>query len=161
MSNTHGRPSSMTVSVVSKLEEALRAGKTIKMACYLSGISRETYYKHMRADEGFSDKMGAAQSWIENTARSRIAKAIIEGDLNSSKWWLEKRVGSEFSNSHERLHPARGTEPLSPEPPEEYIENHEDKLSELMPIKESLDTLINFHKKSLHYQNTRSERKDD
>jgi hypothetical protein len=86
-----GRPSKMTVDVVRKLEDAFKFGATITEACYLSGISREMFYQYYRSDQEFSDKIERARSWLVITAKHNVAKAVMNGDIKSSVWLLEKR----------------------------------------------------------------------
>ncbi len=86
-----GRPTKMTVEVVSKLDDAFMFGATVTEACYLSGISRETFYQHYRSDQEFSDKMERARSWLSTQAKHTLTAAILNGDIRSSIWLLRKR----------------------------------------------------------------------
>ncbi len=85
-----GRPTKMTVSVVSKLEDAFRFGATVSEACYLSGISREMFYQHYRSDQNFSDIIERARSWLAITAKHNVAAEIMNGNIKASVWFLEK-----------------------------------------------------------------------
>lgn len=86
-----GRPTKLTTEVVSELEEAFRFGATISEACYLSDISREMFYQHFRSDKEFSDKIEQARSWIAAIAKRNLAVAIMNGDIKTSVWLIEKR----------------------------------------------------------------------
>ena len=86
-----GRPTKMTAEVVRKLEDAFKFGATVSEACYLSSISREMFYQHFRSDQEFSDKIERARSWLAITAKHNIAIAIMNGDIKSSVWLIEKR----------------------------------------------------------------------
>src|ERR1700712_5280786 len=92
MSSKVGRPTKITATVVSKLEEAFQHGATVAEACYYSGISRETFYSHYNANLVFSDKMDRSRSWLLMKAKHNIASAILAGDLKSSAWLLEKAI---------------------------------------------------------------------
>ena len=93
-----GRPTVITKDVVQKLEQALREGFSVDMACHVSGISRSTYYDHINSDPAFSYKMELAQDWVTQRAKQVVAKAIDTGDLKAAQWWLERKARSEFSN---------------------------------------------------------------
>ena len=88
----------MTQATVQKLEEALKGGFSIEMACHVSGISRSTYYDHINSDPAFSYKMELAQDWVTQRAKQVVATAIDYGDLKAAQWWLERKARSEFSN---------------------------------------------------------------
>ena len=95
----YGRPLAITPSIVSKLEQALRDGFSIEMACHVSGISRSTYYARLQTDEEFSDKMALSQAWATERAKQVIIQAINNGDIKSSQWWLERRARAEFATN--------------------------------------------------------------
>lgn len=99
VSNTIGRPTVITPAIVQKLEQALMSGFTVETACNLSGIARATYYDHVASDDEFSDKMDRAKAWPTEKARKTVVAAIEAGDLQTSKWWLERKARSEFSAS--------------------------------------------------------------
>lgn len=82
----------MTAAVVSKLEDAFKHGATVTEACYLSGVSRDTFYKHYQSDKVFSDKMELARSWLSTIAKHNLAAAVQDGDIKASMWLLEKHI---------------------------------------------------------------------
>jgi hypothetical protein len=92
-----GRPTVMTKAVVQKLEQALRDGFSVDMACYVSGVGRSTYYEHLQSDPDFADKMTLAQDWTTQRAKQVVAQAVDNGDLKAAQWWLERRARAEFA----------------------------------------------------------------
>ena len=96
---TNGRPSVLTKPTVLKLEQALRDGFTIEMACHLSGISRSTYYAHLQNDVEFMNTMELSQSWATERAKQVVIQAINKGDLKAAQWWLERKLRGEFSTN--------------------------------------------------------------
>jgi hypothetical protein len=92
-----GRPTAMTKSTVQKLEQALRDGFSIEMACYVSGVSRSTYYNHLASDPVFLDKMTLAQAYPTERAKQVVVQAIDKGDFKAAQWWLERKLRAEFS----------------------------------------------------------------
>jgi len=92
-----GRPTKITLAVVQKLEDAFKSGFSVTSACYLSGISRTTYYEHLEKDDDFTDRMTYSHEWLIAEAKQVIAKAIKGGDLTTAKWFLERKAADEFS----------------------------------------------------------------
>ena len=97
MSSPTGRPTVITKTTVQKLEEALRDGFSVAMACHLSGISRSSYYDHLSRSPDFSDKMELAQSWATERAKQVVVQEISKGSLKAAQWWLERRNKAEFA----------------------------------------------------------------
>lgn len=116
-----GRPTKLTAEVVRKLEEALKFGATVTEACFISGISRDTFYQHYRFDQEFSDKMELSRNWMSLIARQNVANAIRTGNIKTSIWLLEKHN----TLPQEMVH-------------QEYAEAEEDNNR----AKEMLDTII-------------------
>lgn len=110
-----GRPTSITPATVSKLEQSLRDGFSVEMACHVSGISRSTYYAHLQADEDFSDKMALSQTWATERAKQVIIQAINAGDIKVCQWWLERRSRAEFGANPaiSRTQPQTTSSPVS------------------------------------------------
>lgn len=89
--NPRGRPTSMTIDVVSKLLAAFNNDYNITQACAYAGISRETYYKWCEDNPVFSDKMAEAKEAPNRRAKEVVVGAINEGDANLAFRWLERR----------------------------------------------------------------------
>lgn len=98
INNQHGgRLTVMTPERIRKLESAFIQGFTVETACHLSGVGTSTYYEHIKHDKEFSDKMKRAKLWPTEMAKQVIIGAISQGDVNTSKWWLERKAKDEFS----------------------------------------------------------------
>lgn len=95
------RPSSLTPEVVSLLEHSVMDGANITEACQVAGISRETYYKHLKEDEKFADKMADAEEYPSKVAKKNLIERIKRKDVETSKWWLERKKKDEFSTRTE------------------------------------------------------------
>lgn len=89
--NRVGRPSEMTIAVVTKLISAFHNGYNITEACHYAGIARVTYYRWLEADTQFSNKMSEAQAMLNRKAKEVVASAIAEGDANTARWYLNAR----------------------------------------------------------------------
>jgi len=97
--NPVGRPPVVTKIIVQKIEQALRDGFSIEKTCYLSGISRSTFYDHLHSDPDFSDKIQLAQAWATERAKQVVIKEIGKGNLKAAQWWLERKARQEFSTN--------------------------------------------------------------
>lgn len=94
--NKVGRPTKMDEETVVKLESIFKIGGTIEEACSYALINKTTYYTWLKEHDGFSTKMEAAQHYADVAAKNVVVAAITkDNDLNTAKWWLEKR---EFRN---------------------------------------------------------------
>ena len=92
-----GRPTVMTEQAILKLEEILRIGGKIIAACAYAKISPQVYYRYLKEDEDFRNRMQSAQHYSIIAARSIVIKQMTnEKDVPSeertklAQWWLEK-----------------------------------------------------------------------
>lgn len=90
--NSTGRPTKMTDECVGKLEEAFKDGANITEACKVAQIDRSIYYDWLEKDAEFSDKMANAQEYPDVIAKMVIVKAIRSDDVDTAKWWAERRL---------------------------------------------------------------------
>lgn len=100
--NPVGRPRKITDEVVQKLERSFQAGLSIDQACAANNIARSTFFDYLRKNEDFSHRIKALQIHPQIKAKYNIVNKINEGDINLSKWYLEK-TSDEFAvkNTHE------------------------------------------------------------
>ena len=96
-----GRPSSLTPVVIANLVAAFQNGLTKQQAFRYAGISKDVYYKAMKADEEFAEKMRVAQEHLNFRAREVVARSIDGGDVRTAQWWLERKQKDEFSQRKE------------------------------------------------------------
>lgn len=95
-------PTKYDETIVEKLEDAFRDGASISEACELAGIDRGTYYNWMESIDDFSTKMEDAKDWVNEIARAVVAQKITKRkDVETAKWWLERRVKEKFSTRNE------------------------------------------------------------
>ncbi|MDQ5913753.1 MAG: hypothetical protein QG623_372 [Patescibacteria group bacterium] len=86
-----GRPTIITPDTVRKVIVARRRGLSIRQACATSGISHETYYYHTRHNREFTYILEQSQDSIKERARLGVVDAIMQGDLATCKWYLERK----------------------------------------------------------------------
>lgn len=96
-----GRPRKITKEVVGKLEYAFMKGFNISEACDYAEISRDTYYEKLKQSKEFSDKMERAKTNLQRKAKLNLAEAIESGNLDESKYYLERKCKDEFSIKQE------------------------------------------------------------
>lgn len=88
--NKVGRPSAVSEIVVSKLEQAFAIGATDTEACSYAGISRQTYYKKLKTDQEFADKISRQKSALPLKAREKLHELIKQGDSKAIFWLLDR-----------------------------------------------------------------------
>jgi len=93
----NGRPTIMTPEAIKKMEDSFSQGFSISDACIFADISRETFYNYCQATEGFLDKCKALQQRPLLKSILVINKALNEGDVNTAKWYAERKRKEEFS----------------------------------------------------------------
>jgi len=102
-----GRPTKYSEVIVDKLEEVFKLGGTIEQACAYAGIDKGSYYKWIELYKDFSTRIERAKHFTDIVAKRNINVAINEKkDLETSKWWLEKRefkYGDTYNVSGEKV----------------------------------------------------------
>jgi hypothetical protein len=96
-----GRPPKLSLEpeIMDKLESVLRLGVSDKMACEYANVSRDTYYKWLKIDKSFSDRMMTAKNYARIAAGQVVVQAIVKDkDVASARWWLEKKHSDEFKS---------------------------------------------------------------
>jgi len=108
-----GRPTVMTPEVVQKLEQAFCSDMTDLEACLYAGISKATLHTYQNANPKFKDRKELLKNTLSLKAKTRVAKEINAGDLETAQWWLERRRKKEF-NKKINLDHTSGDEPMAP-----------------------------------------------
>jgi len=94
-----GRPREITPAIVQQLERSFQAGLNISEACIANNVNRATFYNYLKFDEAFLDRINILKTKPKIKAKYNIANAINEGDISTSKWYLEK-TSDEFANKN-------------------------------------------------------------
>jgi hypothetical protein len=95
--NKVGRPTVFIEKVVGKLKEAFLNDCNVVQACRYAGIHKDSYYNYIKENKEFSDEIELLRNDLKLKSKFNIAKKIKEGDLDTSKWYLERRAKNEFS----------------------------------------------------------------
>lgn len=96
-----GRPSVMTPETLNALCYAFSCGCRDEEACDYAGIGMSTLYKYQNECPSFVDKKNALKNRPMMHARMNIAKKLEEGDIDTSKWYAERKRKDEFSTRQE------------------------------------------------------------
>lgn len=96
-----GRPTVMTKETVKKLEEAFILGYSDEKACFVAGITRQTLHNYCQENPKFFDRKELLKSTPELNAKKNIAEGIKNGDVDLSKWYLERKCKDEFSTKQD------------------------------------------------------------
>jgi len=81
--------------------EAFKLDVTVEEACLYAGISKDTFYRKVKADPGFSDEMERARQFATLKARN-VVIAEMEGDGGLALKYLERKRKDEFSPRFEQ-----------------------------------------------------------
>ncbi len=85
------RPRRIDAVVVSKLEEIFKRDASIQEACAYAGISTKTYYRELKRNSRFRDKMEQAKLFPQIIAKSKFFDA-----MNSKDPFLSFKASVEF-----------------------------------------------------------------
>lgn len=97
-----GRPSKRTEAIVEKLVSVYKLGVTDEVACNHAGIDKQTLYNWYKVDEDFFDRIQTAKNFARLAAGNVVMNSIVKKkDINTAKWWLEKKHSGEFKNKPE------------------------------------------------------------
>lgn len=99
--NPIGRPPAMDEDTLRILEGAFADGATDELACFLAQISPSTLYLYQSEHPEFSERKKYLKDQTKFQAKKNIRNAIENGDLDTSKWYAERKMKDEFSQRQE------------------------------------------------------------
>ena len=73
------------------MEELFALDLPLQVVCSQVGISDQTYYNECNRNPQFLGRMEKAKNLVHVMAGRTIAKAIRDGDVQSSKWYMEHK----------------------------------------------------------------------
>ena len=94
--NVGGRPKAITETVLRKLEEGFLRGLNVTQCCLFAEVPKSTYYDYLNAHPDYSDRIELLKSNTGMIAILNVHDEIKNGDVNTSKWYLE-RTSEEFN----------------------------------------------------------------
>lgn len=100
--NKVGRKEVIDELKLQKLEQAFMMGCSDAEACLYAGISTATLYNYQQKNSEFLEQKQVIKTNPKLLARRNVFRALNEGDVEVSKWYLKHKVSDEFnSNSNE------------------------------------------------------------
>ena len=96
-----GRPTVMTQEVIAKLEYGFMKGLTDLECCLYADISKDALYDYCNKYPEFSDRKEELKKNPSVKAKLNVTEAIEQGDVDLSKWYLERKNKDEFSLKQE------------------------------------------------------------
>ena len=97
---------SVNLTKQAKMLHALSNDYNIVQSCMYAGISKQTYYNWLE-DPSFAEKVEQAKSMIGMKAKENVIGAITQGDIHTSKWYLERRDSAFKSKADVEVHPGQ------------------------------------------------------
>lgn len=99
-------------TILESLRPYLEMGFSRSKACKLIGLDESTLSKWVKRDESLSMKLEGWENVLNALAISNIADAIrkeaeLDDDLrkDNTKWWLERKMKTDFSTRQEQSGP--------------------------------------------------------
>lgn len=92
-----GRPKKITNIVLRKLEEGFCKGLSDREACVYADVALSTFYDFCKENSDFSERKEALKDSPKMHAKINIATKIESGDIELSKYYLERKCADEFS----------------------------------------------------------------
>ena len=92
-----GRHTVMTPEIINKLEQAFAIDSTDEEACIFAGIGMSTLYDYQNRNPEFTERKRLLKEKLVLKARTNIANKINKGDVDLSKWYIERKKKKEFS----------------------------------------------------------------
>ena len=99
--NKRGRPTVITPEVLRKLEYGFLRGLTDVECCLYAGISKQALYDYCNKNPDFTDRKEDLKKQPSVQAKLNVTEAIDNGDIDLSRWYLERKNKDEFSLKQE------------------------------------------------------------
>ncbi len=96
-----GRPPKITSAVLEKLDNAFSLGHSDEEACLIVQIDPKTLYNYCKKNPNYSSRKELLKNTPKIVARRNIVKKLNDGDLETSRWYMERKAKEEFSNRQE------------------------------------------------------------
>ena len=99
--DNRGRPTVITPEVLRKLEYGFMRGMTDVEACLYAEISKTALYEYCGKNPAFAERKEELKKHPSVQAKLNVTEAIENGDVDLSKWYLERRNKDEFSQKQQ------------------------------------------------------------
>lgn len=99
--SNRGRPTELDSIIQQQLFNYLSIGTPIGKCCQLLGIAESTVYNRMQWDKEFEKNVNLSRQTMSLKARNNVNKALENGNLQMTTWYLERKERDEFGNKVE------------------------------------------------------------
>ncbi len=96
-----GRPTIFTTEIIHKLEHAFSIGCTDLEACLYADVGKSALYNYQKDNPAFVERKEALKENPVLKARTAVIADIESGNVDTSKWLLERKKKDEFSTKQE------------------------------------------------------------
>jgi len=96
-----GRNHKLNSDVLAKLDAAFLMGHSDEEACIIAQIHPATLYRYCKRHEHYASKKELFKQNPKLIARRNIMKGLQDGNIELSKWYLERKAKDEFSPKQE------------------------------------------------------------
>lgn len=96
-----GRPTKLTPETISKLESAFSLGCGDIEACLYADISKTALYNYQQRHPEFVDRKEKLKESLILKSRTVVAEKLNNNDIDTAKWYLERKKKDEFSTKQE------------------------------------------------------------
>jgi hypothetical protein len=86
----------ITDKILGKLEQAFAIGASDKEACFYADVNPDTLYQYQKKFPAFTERKEALKQRPILAARQKVIDDISK-DVNTAKWYLERKMKNEFS----------------------------------------------------------------
>lgn len=94
-----GRPTVMTLEVLTKLEDGFMNGLSDERACAYAGISPMSLYRYEERNPAYSERKAMLKLRPDILATSTVVKDL-EKNVSTAQWWMSKRIPEFKDKSH-------------------------------------------------------------
>ena len=95
--NKIGRPKAITSDVLQKLEYGFMKGLTDRQCCDFADIAQQTLYNYCKEHPAFLERKERLKNNPTVKAKINVVEEIENGNIDLSKWYLERKEKKEFS----------------------------------------------------------------
>ena len=87
-----GGPWGLSETQLRTIEECVSWGWSLENSCNYAGVPASTFYDHQRRNPEIRSRLNLLREKPALVAKRNVAEAIMAGDVELSKWYLEKKV---------------------------------------------------------------------
>jgi hypothetical protein len=91
-----GRPTKMTPETIKKLEDVFMVNGSVVNACFMAGITTNTFYNYLKENPEYSDRIKALREMVALSAKRTLAQGVKE-DANLALKTLKNVLPNDYN----------------------------------------------------------------